>query len=903
MGAGPARIAEARMMPPDRRPTTWPIAVLLYRALLVLFPRRFREAFGTEMADAFAARVRTKRHDAGVVAALGFCFRNYLDTIRAAAAEHVSRSTPADSGPAGTWRLDLRHAARSLIARPGFSLVVVLTLALAIGANTAMYSVLHAVLFNPLPFRDPDRIVVLGEYAPAIDTPFVSPVTYDDWKTRNEAFTEIAAFRYWETVNLEDTAHEPESINLVTASANFFDVLGIQPAIGRTYREEQHPQGGSEAVISHDLWQRRYSGDPSVLGKAIRVRGTTTTVVGIMPPTSLNLSLGWGDVWTCLYRYNIQEQRATSYRARYLSIAGRLKPGLSLEQARLRMTTLQHQLWREPSSVAVGYEVRLTPIAETLTGRARPGLLVLFGAVGLVLLIACANIANLMLVRATARQRETAVRLALGASTWQLVRLLLAESLLLAALGAAGGVGVAWGSLIVLRDLRPDIPRIADTALTPGVLAFTLAIAVASALLFSLAPLAAMTRRDVRGALSDGGRGGSDGAGSGRLRRLLVACQMALACVLLVSGGLLLRSLDNLLHVDTGFRPQNAVIFDLYLPNSRYPKAADHTRFYRELVRELGETPGVQSAGGLLYFPYKPKLWLSSLWVETAPVPDGEKPIVYYNLAAGDYFQAMGIPLKAGRWPTTREMWEEPRVVVVNEALARQVFPRQNPLGKRIRTGTDGPWHEVVGVVGDVRQKRLDEPPKPEFYETFAAMPMPFLSLVVRTHEAPERMLSVVRAVIRQRDPGLAVANLAPLAAYVESHTADRRFALVLLAMFAALALALGAIGVYGVMSYSVAQRQREIAIRLALGAVPAGVRSMVVRDGLRVVGSGAVVGLAAAALASRLLRSQLFGVNGFDPLIYAVVPSTLILVAAIATWLPARRASRIEAIHALRGE
>jgi putative ABC transport system permease protein len=800
-------------------------------------------------------------------------------------------------------RLDVRYAWRSLLARPGFSLVVILTLALAIGANAAMFSALEAVLFNRLPFEDPDRVVVLGESAPALDTQFVSPITYDDWKTRNEAFSEIAAFRYWENVNLEDTVHDPEPINLVTASANFFPVLGVRPFIGRTYKEEQNPQGGSEAVISHELWKRRYGSDPAILGRAIRVRGTSTTVVGVLPPTSLNLSLGWGDVWTCLYRYNIQQQRATSYRARYLSIVGRLKPEVSLEQARLRMTTLQHQLWREPTSVANGYEVRVRPVADILTGRARPALLMLFSAVGLVLLVGCANIANLMLVRAATRQRETAVRLALGASPIQLVRLLLAESLLLSGIGAVCGIGVAWGALVILRDIRPDIPRISDAALTPGVLLFTAAIAVGSALLLSLAPMFALRRFELRGAMSDGGRSGSGSAAAARLRKLLVASQMAMACVLLISGGLLLRSLDNLLRVDPGFRAQNAVMFDAYLPNSRYPDTATQTRFYRDLVRELGETPGVQSAGGLLYFPYKPKLWLSSVWIEDAPVQEGEQPIVYYNLTAGDYFKAMGIPLKAGRWFTEREVWEDARPIIVNEALARQLFPTRDAIGKRIRSGIDGPWHEIVGIVGDVRQKRLDEAPKPEFYETFAAMPMPFLTVVVRTHEDATRMLSVVRAVVRQRDPGLAVANLAPLSAYVEAHAADRRFTLTLLSLFAALALVLGAIGIYGVMSYSVAQRQREIAIRLALGAEPRGVRSMVVRDGLAVVLRGTIVGLVSAALTSRLLESQLFGVGGFDPLVYALVPSTLIGVATMATWLPALRASRVDALQTLRGE
>jgi predicted permease len=799
--------------------------------------------------------------------------------------------------------LDIRYAWRSILARPGYSLVVVLTLALAIGANSAIFSTLQAVIFNPLPFREPDRIVLVGESAPAIDTNFVSPITFDDWKTRNEAFEEIAAFRYWETVNLEDTSGEPDAIDLVTASANFFSVLGIAPLIGRSYKEEQNKNGGSEAVISYNLWQRRYRGDPSIVGKAIRVRGNPTTIVGVAPPVALNLSVGWGDVWTCLYRYNIQEQRATSYRARYLSIIGRLKPGLTLDQGRVRMTTLQHQLWREPMSVAAGYEVRLTPIAESLTGHVRLGLLALFGAVGVVLLIACANIANLMLARASSRRRETAVRLALGSGSSRLMRLLLIETLGLASMGAIAGLGIAWAALVMLRQFRPDIPRIAEAALTPGVLLFTAAIAIAAAAVCSLAPLADLRRANLRDALNDAGRTGTGGVGARRTRAVLVACQIALACALLVTGGLLFRSLQNLLRIDPGFHPKNAILFDLYLPASRYPDAAQQTVFYRELMRSLSETPGVQSAGGLLYFVFRPKLWLTSVWVEDAPVAAGEEPIAYYNLASGDYFQAMGIPLKAGRWPTAREMWEEDRVVVVNETFARQILPGKNALGRRIRNGVNGTWREVVGIVGDVRQKRLDEAPKPEQYETFSAMPMPFGSIIVRTTRPAEQMLGVVQDVVRRRDAGLAVSNLTPLADYVAANTADRRFALWLLGLFAGLAVTLGATGVYSVMSYSVAQRQREIAIRLALGAEPVGVRSMVMRDALRVVLVGAVTGLVAAAMAGRLMQGLLFGIGSLDPLTYAVVPCALTIVAIIASWLPARRASRIDAMTALRGE
>jgi putative ABC transport system permease protein len=892
----------------------WRIAAIGYRVLLALYPPKFRRSFANEMADAFDARLLAGRAT-GLLAPSRFCVLNYVDLLRTAAAEWLGRSRSRKyrsrgyeqpSIPRRRWladaRLDARYAWRSLVKRPGYALVIVGMLALAIGANSAIFSALQAVLFNPLPFRDADRVVVLGELAPALDTQFVSPITYDDWNARNDAFGELAAFRYWQTVNLEDTTGDPESINLVTATANFFPALGLSPLIGRSYKDEQNKAGGSEAVISHDLWERRYHGDPAILGKAIRVRGTTTTIVGVLPPASLDLSVGWGDVWTCLYRYNVQQQRATSYRARYLSVVGRLKPGMSLEQARARMTTLQHQLWREPASVAAGYEVRLQSIADALTGRVRLGVVVLFGASGLVLLIACANIANLMLARAAAREQETAVRLALGAGASQLLRLLLIEALTLAGLGAGVGLVAAYASLTILRQAHPDIPRIADAALTPSVLVFTAGITLLVALVFGLAPLVHLRNATLGSSINDSARGSSAGLGRRRVRTFLVACQMALACALLIAGGLMFRSLRNLLSVDPGFRARSAVVFDLYLPSSRYPDDASQTRFYRELMRSLEEAPGVLSAGGLLYFPLRPKLWLSSVWVQDAPVADGDEPVVYYNLATPGYFQAMGIPLKAGRWPDAREAWEQPRAVVVNEAFAADVL-RGRALGRRIRGDRENPWYEVVGVVGNVRQKRLDEPSKPEMYETFSAMPMPFLSVVVRTARPAAQMLEVVRAVVRERDPGLAVANLMPLADYLAAHTADRRFALLLLEAFAILAVALGTTGVYSVMSYSIAQRRREIAIRLALGAEPAGVLVMVVRDALRVVLAGTVVGMAAAAVAGRLMRGFLFGVGGLDPVIYVGVPCALALVAVLASWIPARRAACIDAIGSLRAD
>jgi putative ABC transport system permease protein len=799
--------------------------------------------------------------------------------------------------------IDLKHTLRALAARPVFTGVVVLTLGLGLGVNTAFFSVVQAVLLRPLPFSDAERIVILGEYTPSVETEFVSPVTFADWSDHNEVFEELAAHRHWQNVNFEDGLSEPEPIDLVTPSANFFEVMGIEPALGRTFVEEQTPNGGSEAVLSHEFWQRRYGGDASVLGKTVRIRGNAVTVVGVMPPVSANLALGWGDAWTCWYRYDLAQQRATSYRARYLTVVGRLRPGTSLERARERMTALQHRLWEEATSVAEGYEVRLESLPEVFLGRQRTGLAYMSGAAALTLLIACGNVAALLLARAAERRNETALRLALGGGAARLLRLALSESLLLAASGAAVGAVFAGSLVRLLPRLAPELPRVGEVAITPGTFGFASLAAIGSALLIGLAPTFEMRRTALGSALRSGGRGGTGGVAAVRTRRALVAAQVAMACLLLASTGLLLRSFERVLSVDPGFQAEQGVRFDLYLPSSRYADAGSWTRFYRELTRVLEETPGIESAGGLMYFPFKPKLWLSAVWIEGAPVPDGEEPIVYFNEIAGSYFEAMGIRLLEGRLPSEREIWEDSGVLLINEAMARQVFPEGNPLGRRIRTGKDEEPLEVIGVVEDVRQKNLEEPSRPEFYAMFSGMPMPFFSIVARTSAPPKAMLNSVRDAVRKLDPGLAVAELEPLTDYMERHTGERRFAVILLALAAGLALILAAVGVYGVIAYAVAQRQREIGVRMALGATPASIRKMILSEGFHLAGVGLVFGLLAAVAAGWSIRAFLFGVSGLDPATYVAVAGVVAAVAAAACWWPARTASRVDAVSVVRGD
>jgi putative ABC transport system permease protein len=798
---------------------------------------------------------------------------------------------------------DLRVTIRALLRKPSFTAIVVLTLALGLGAATAVFSVTSAVLLRPLPFADADRVLILGEFSPSSSTRFVAPVTYDDWRTRQQAFEELAAFRYWETVNLEDTTGDPEPITLTTGTDNLFRALGVAPLFGRTYREEQIREGGSEAVISHELWTRRYQKDPGVLGRVIRIRGTTTTIVGVMPPIPASAAVGWGDVWTCLYRYNIAQQRATGYRSRYLTVVGRLAPGISVEQATTRMEALQRQLWTEPTSVAEGFDVRLQPLADLLLGPSRLPLLVVSGAVAALLLVACANVATLMLVRTSSRRRETATRLALGAGPSRVVRLLVLEGVVLALAGGVVGLGIAWASIRALAGIGTALPRFGEAGLTPGTIGFALALSGAVALMCAVAPSFELGRSNLSGVLTETGRSGTASRRAQRLRHLLVGLQIAMACLLLIAGSLLLRSFANVLRVDPGFDAERATYFDLYIPGSRYPDDASYVRSYRDLIRELEAMPSVEAAGSLLYFPYKPKLWPASIEIEGSPVPEGQEPVVYYNQIAGGYFDAMKIPLEAGRLPSEQEIWEGgSRVIVVNRAFARRLFGEASPIGRRIRSGRDEPWSEIIGIVGDVRQQRLDIPAEPEYYTMFQRMPMPFQSLVVRGRGRTVPVGDVRRAVQRL-DPGVALANLMPLSEWVRLHTRERQFAVWVLATFAALALGLGAVGVYGAVSYSVEQRGREMGIRLALGETPRGLRAHVLRDGMRVVAVGILAGILGSIAATPIMQRLLFGVAPFDPLVYLGVPTLLVAVAALACWRPASAAARIEVTDALRIE
>ena len=590
---------------------------------------------------------------------------------------------------------DLRVTIRALAARPAFALLVITILGLGLGAATAVFCVVDAALLRPLPFTDPDCVAIVSEVSAASPgARVVSPITFDDWKNRNQAFAELAAFRYWETVNLEDPSGEPESVTLVTGSEHLFRALGVAPLIGRTYREEQSPRGGSEAVLSDHLWRRRYGADPGVIGRVISVRGTPTTIVGVMPPIAASLGVGFGDLWTCLYLYDIQEQRATSYRSRYLTVVGRLRSDLSFEQAAARMAQLQRLLWTEPTSVAEGFDVHLRTLEDELNGAARLPLGIVAGAVAMLLIIMGANVATLMLARATARRRETAIRLALGAGPARVFRLMLLEGLLLTLAGGVVGLGMAWAALRVTAHLATSLPRLHEAGLSPQASIAALALSLVMAVIVSGVPVLSVGRMNVAGALGEsGGRSGTGGPRANRARRVLVGVQMALACLLLITGGLLLRSFAKLLAVDPRIRKRPRHLSRSVRSQFAVPGRRGQTRFYRELMDRLQAAPAVEASGALLYFPYKPKLWPVVVFAEGAATTPESAPIAYFNQVAGDVFAAMGIPLLAGRGFTAREIWEPnpAQPAVINRAMAERLFGAADPIGRRFRSGDGDP--------------------------------------------------------------------------------------------------------------------------------------------------------------------------------------------------------------------
>ena len=807
-----------------------------------------------------------------------------------------------------TIRQDIAYAVRTLLRSPGFALVAIITLALGIGANSAIFSVVNSVLLRPLPYANPDRLVMIWGTYPDFGRTSTSLPDFRDFRVQSTVFQEMAAFNATNS-NLSLGGGEPERVGRVVATANFFQTLGARPALGRFFLPEDERGTGESsaaaqpvAVVSHGLWQGRLGGTPDVLGKQITLHGRQFTVVGVAPE---GFRFGEAaDVWTPL---NLDA--TIGRRSEFLEVVGRIKPGVPLEQVRTEMQTINRRLAEQFPETNDMIGVEVTGLHEQVVGDFRPALLALMGAVGLVLLIACANVANLMLTRAAAREREMAIRAALGAGKGRIVRQLLTESLVVALIGAALGLLLAIAAIAALRSAGPElIPRFAEVQIDPRVLTFTAGLAVITGLLFGLVPALQVKQRALGGTLRGGGRGTVGAAGTRRLRSGLVLTEVALALMLLVGAGLLMRSFNQLQQVDVGFNPEGVLTARVALPVAQYPEASQRRAFYDRLLEGVSRAPGVQSAALVSNIPLSGSAGYWSFAIEGRPDPAPGKVVDTQPFTATPaLFSTLRIPLIEGRVFGAQDHADAPRVAVINREMARRYWPDRSPVGSRITYGdpadTATQWMTVVGVVGDTRVTGLTDDPYPQTYIPAAQAEPSSMAVVLRATGDPERLAGTVGRVVRELDPALPVYDVKTMQQWLGEMIAQPRVGTTLLGVFAAVALLLAAVGIYGLISYTVAQRTTEIGVRMALGARPGDVLRLMVGQGMMPALAGIGVGIIGAWVAARLIRSMLFGVSASDPLTFGAVVFFLTGVALLAAYLPARRATRVDPMIALRAE
>ena len=804
-----------------------------------------------------------------------------------------------------TLRQDVRYALRRLFKTPAFTLVAVLTLALGIGANSAIFSVVNGVLLKPLPYHDPDRLVGIYHLSEGRRATMSGP-NFTDVRKLSTTLADAAAFSRGRMILTG--RGEPVRLDTADVSANLFDVLGVAPVLGRTFRAEENQKDRMRVAILHyGTWQQRFGGDPQIVGRKVTLDGVPTEIVGVTPA---GFSYPAGRALWVPIEYSpafLSEQRG----AWYLQTVGRAKPGVPLEQVAAEVATIGKQLAKQYPDSNEGVDMTALSLHEAIVGDIRKAVLVLLGAVGFVLLIACANVANLLLARAAARESEMAVRAALGANRGRLVRQLLTESVILGIIGGALGLLLAVWGVDVLIGLQPQgIPRLDAVAIDKTVTWFTMGAAVITGVLFGLVPAFVSTRTAIAGTLKEGGRGGMTGRSGSRLRSALVVAEMALAVMLLAGAGLLMRSFAKLASVDPGFNVAEALTFELSLPDSRYEDEARQIAFFDQLLPRLRSVPGVQAAGGVISLPLSDSSLVFTFEVAgRPPVPPSQQPAMQVRVATPDYFPTIGIPLKRGRMFTERDRDGSPRVVLLTERAVKQYFPNDDPIGKTITLGWGrGPGKppaggEVVGIIGDVKDKGLNEPDPPQIFLPYAQWPVQGMSLVLRTTVPAVSVSEPVRREVYGIDQNIPVANVRTLEQLVAKSISQPRFYMTLLAVFATVALVLAAIGIFGVLSYAVAQRTREIGIRMALGAQQASVLRLVVRHAMLLAGAGVLLGMVAAFFLTGTLASLLFDIRPTDPLTFAAVAGTLGAVALLASYIPARRATRVDPIVALRAE
>ena len=791
---------------------------------------------------------------------------------------------------------DFRYALRMLAKNPGFTLVAVLTLALGIGANAAIFSLVNAIMLRPPPFREPSRLMYLSERSSQLEGMSISYPNLLDWQKQTVAFESIAGFRN-QGYNLSG-GETPERVTGFSVSANFFATLGIAPLRGRVFSSDEDRAGAERVVvISEGLWHRRFGGDPAILDRTIQLDAQSHAVIGVMPasfqfPREVEL-------WTPL---GVGATKSWQNRGNHPGIwaIGRLKPGVTPEQARADLDTITTRLAREYPDANAGNSATVITLRERMVREPRPALLMLLGAVAFVLLIACANLANLLMARSAARAKEIAIRSALGAARGRIIRQLLCESLLLSGLGAAAGLVLAFWGVGLLRQMIPsELQESIIIDIDKVVLMFTGVVAVLTGLGFGLFPALQSSKPDLNEVLKEGARGAGEGRKSHRIRHALVVSEVALAMVLLVGASLLIRSFDRLQNVSPGLEPDDVVTASLSLPVIKYPEKRDQFAFYERLLDRVKALPGIQSAAVT-----RPLLGGSQIGyqVEGEPPPQpGRGRVCDYGVVSHEYFKVMGIRILRGQVFREADDGKAPRVAVVDETFARKHWKNDDPIGKRITTGNTNQWMTVIGVVAHVKSYGVDNDSRHQLYVPFAQHPGASMTLVVKAANAT--IAGSIRTAVQDIDPDQPLTTFRSMEQILGESIAPRRIAMLLLSVFSGLALALAGVGIYGVMAYSASQRTREIGVRMALGARPADVLALILRQSGRLVLLGVGVGLVAAFALTRLMTTLVFEVKTTDPITYAIVPPLLLAVALLASYLPARRASKVDPMEALRYE
>jgi putative ABC transport system permease protein len=805
---------------------------------------------------------------------------------------------------------DLRYGMRTLMKSPGFAVVAAMTLALGIGANSAIFSVVNAVLIKPLPYREPDRVVQFWETNPLKNwtdekgAP-VAPANLFDWQKQNQVFEEIAAvigFRGLPGLQME-SGGEPERIKGAYVTGNIFSVLGANAMIGRTLREEETWEGKhTVAVLSYGLWRRRFGADPKIVGRKITLNGREREVVGVMPPDFYFPSKE-AEVWIPMgWKY---AEMARVRRPHFLGAIGRLKPGVTLDQARAEMKAVASRLEQQYPETNTQMGVGLGPLKDQIVSGVELPLIVFLVAVAFVLLIACANVVNLLLSRSAARSKEIAIRSALGAGRGRIIRQLLTESLLLALTGGAIGLLLAtWLKDLLVAFSPGDIPRLDEVGLDWRVIGFAVGITMLTTLLTGLAPALQSSKPNLTSSLKEGGQKGYAGQG-GRMRGALVIAEIALALVLVAGAGLMIRSLDQLRRVNPGFDPNNILSLSVSLPESKYPEGAQANAFFEQAEQRIRRLPGVIAVGSTIVPALKGTGWTSDATIEGRP-PENYVTEVRHKAITPDYFRAMGITLLRGRFFNESDTDKSQPVIIVNAALARRHFPGEDPIGKRIKFSkpqVQDEWQTIIGVVNDEKQDGLGAKVDHETYQPLMQASQSDMTLMVRAVTDPQSLVGAIREEIRALDRSLPLYDIKTMRAAIYESMARERFITLLLIVFAALALTLASIGVYGVMSYSATRRTREIGVRIALGAQPRDVLKLVVAQGGKLAAAGVAIGLVSAFAMTRLMKTLLFGVSATDPLTFVAVSLLLSIMALLACYIPARRATKVDPLVSLRVE